>query len=80
VYSDAQLRAFARIRDLILDILADKCLRYADVPGISVWTINRAIRKDSNLKVSTVVSIAEALGYEVVINFREVAPAVQDGK
>jgi hypothetical protein len=80
VYSDAQLRAFARIKDLILDTLEEKCLRFADVQGVSEWTINRATRGNRNLKLSTIVSIAEGMGYEVVINFREVAPPVQDGK
>jgi hypothetical protein len=83
VYSDAQLRAFARVRDLISDVLESRAIRYREVVGVTPWMLTRATRK-GNLRIATLVHIAEALGYEVVINFRELAPPVQkdgaDGK
>lgn len=54
----------------VREILQTKFLRWEDV-SCARPSLARALSGRHNLKVSTLVAIADALGYQVTIHFRE---------
>lgn len=61
-----------RIATCLTEILIEKNLRWTDLngPGLSGTSIDR-IRRGENYRMSTLIAAVDALGYEMVVNFRE---------
>lgn len=78
--TDAELKVAARVKDLLREALEVRCLRRHDVAHVHLLRAALSSRYRS-LKLASLVALAEDLGYDVVLNFRErpTAQAVQKG-
>lgn len=63
-------RTLVRVTSLIREVMASKGVRYCDLP-IATATLNRSLQTPGKIKLSTLIRIADMLGCDVVINFRE---------
>lgn len=63
-------RALARVTSLIRETMSLRGVRYCDL-SVSGQTLARSLKRPGAIKLSTLVHIADLLGCDVVINFRE---------
>jgi hypothetical protein len=71
--SNVVVAALARIWALVDEALEVSSIRHQDLP-VDRMTLYH-LRKGRDVRLSTVVKIADACGFDVVINFRQRAPA-----
>lgn len=65
-----ELRTIRRIADLIREAMQERGARYEDVP-VARETLRRVFgERQYGIRVTTLARLADALGYEVVINLK----------
>jgi uncharacterized ferritin-like protein (DUF455 family) len=69
----AEQHLLARVAALLEERLADQGLHYRDVP-VERSVLSRAVRT-GRMRLTTLARISEALGLDLVVNFRERRPA-----
>ncbi len=70
----SELAVRARIASLVRELLNERSLTYAQT-GIPEQRLSAVIHCKVDLKLSTLVRVAEALDCDVVINLRERRPS-----
>lgn len=71
----SELRVLERVSDLIREMMEEKGLRYEDLPIVRS-TLARGLSA-GNIRMATLVRIADALECDVILNFRQ-RPAARD--